>query len=131
MATSSLASAASSFVFTSNITNNSTSRTSSIVFTNKHSSNFRRLVVRAEEASAAPAAATETKEAPKPPPIGPKRGTQVRILRRESYWYKECGSVVTVDQDPATRYPVVVRFDKVDYANISTNNFAVDEVQEV
>lgn len=34
-------------------------------------------------------------------------------------------------QDPDTRYPVVVRFDKVDYANVSTNNFALDEIQEV
>lgn len=76
MATSSLASAASSFVFTSNITNNCTPRTSSIIFANKHGSNLRRLVVRAEEASAV----TETKEAPKPPPIGPKRGAEVLVF---------------------------------------------------
>ncbi|AEE85537.1 Photosystem I reaction center subunit IV A [Arabidopsis thaliana] len=102
-----------------------------------------RLVVRAAEdpapasssskdspaAAAAPDGATATK--PKPPPIGPKRGSKVKILRRESYWFKNVGSVVAVDQDPKTRYPVVVRFAKVNYANISTNNYALDEVEEV
>nr|DAD20140.1 TPA_asm: hypothetical protein HUJ06_021603 [Nelumbo nucifera] len=34
-------------------------------------------------------------------------------------------------QDPKTRYPVVVRFNKVNYANVSTNNYALDEIQEV
>ena len=55
----------------------------------------------------------------------------MRILRKESYWYKGVGSVVTVDQDPKTRYPVVVRFNKVNYANVSTNNYALDEIEEV
>ena len=27
------------------------------------------------------------------------------------------------------RYPVVVRFDKVNYAGVSTNNYALDEVE--
>lgn len=34
-------------------------------------------------------------------------------------------------QDPKTRYPVVVRFNKVNYANVSTNNYALDEIKEV
>ncbi|PPD95844.1 hypothetical protein GOBAR_DD07102 [Gossypium barbadense] len=55
----------------------------------------------------------------------------VKILRRESYWYNSYGSVVTVDQDPKTRYPVVVRFNKVNYANVSTNNYALDEIEEI
>ncbi|KAF8094317.1 hypothetical protein N665_0365s0005 [Sinapis alba] len=80
--------------------------------------------------TAAPAAAAAATK-PKPPPIGPKRGAKVKILRRESYWFKSVGSVVAVDQDPKTRYPVVVRFAKVNYANISTNNYALDEIEEV
>lgn len=34
-------------------------------------------------------------------------------------------------QDPKTRYPVVVRFNKVNYASVSTNNYALDEIEEV
>ncbi|EMS58402.1 Photosystem I reaction center subunit IV, chloroplastic [Triticum urartu] len=83
-----------------------------------------KLVARAEEeptaaAPAEPAPAAEekpdatvaTKEPAKakPPPRGPKRGTK----------------------DPNTRYPVVVRFAKVNYAGVSTNNYALDEIKEV
>lgn len=81
-----------------------------------------RLVVRAEDAPAAPAE-------PKKPEIGPKRGTTVRILRPESYWFRDTGKVVSVDQS-GIRYPVVVRFEKVNYAGVSTNNYALDEVEE-
>jgi hypothetical protein len=34
-------------------------------------------------------------------------------------------------QQPGVRYPVVVRFTTVNYAGISTNNFAIDEIEEV
>jgi hypothetical protein len=40
-------------------------------------------------------------------------------------------SVRACVQDPNTRYPVVVRFSKVNYAGVSTNNYALDEIQEV
>jgi photosystem I subunit 4 len=32
-------------------------------------------------------------------------------------------------QAPGVRYPVVVRFDNVNYAGVSTNNYAVDELE--
>ncbi|MBA0861637.1 hypothetical protein Goshw_029878 [Gossypium schwendimanii] len=138
MATSSMASAASGFLLTPNVAANSssTSKTTTVFFPSKNNKNSRLVVTRAADEAAAPATTTAPSEGgeapkPKPPPIGPKRGTRVKILRRESYWYNSFGSVVTVDQDPKTRYPVVVRFNKVNYANVSTNNYALDEIAEV
>ncbi|KAM1153067.1 hypothetical protein FF1_035561 [Malus domestica] len=144
MASCGIASAASGFVVAPNVatTNagSTSSRNSMLFFPSKSNTNTRsnaRFVTRSAEEAAAPTAATKTApegEAtpkPKPPPIGPKRGTKVKILRKESYWFKGIGSVVAVDQDPNTRYPVVVRFNKVNYANVSTNNYALDEIEEV
>ncbi|KAI4300107.1 hypothetical protein L6164_033521 [Bauhinia variegata] len=142
MASCNMASAASGFVLTANVagTTNSGSRTNMVMFSSKNNNvnfNNSRLVVRAadEGAAAQPATAAppyeEAAAKPKPPPIGPKRGTKVKILRKESYWYNGTGSVVAVDQDPKSRYPVVVRFNKVNYANVSTNNYALDEIEEV
>ena len=55
------------------------------------------------------------------------RNDTVRILRKESYWFNQTGTVATVDKS-GIRYPVVVRFVNVNYSGTNTNNFAIDEL---
>ena len=58
------------------------------------------------------------------------RGAKVRILRKESYWFNQVGTVATIDQS-GIRYPALVRFTNVNYAGVNSNNFALDELKEV
>lgn len=58
------------------------------------------------------------------------RNSKVRILRKESYWFNQVGTVAAVDQS-GIRYPAVVRFESVNYAGTNTNNFALDELVEL
>eukprot|EP00971_Amphidinium_carterae_P302338 6007609-Amphidinium_carterae.1 len=40
----------------------------------------------------------EAKKAAKKAWVGPKKGSQVRIMRPESYWFQQRGTVVNVNQ---------------------------------
>lgn len=60
-----------------------------------------------------------------------KKGNKVKILRKESYWFNKIGTVVSVEKSTSIRYPVVVRFDLVNYSGTNTNNFALSELTEI
>lgn len=55
-----------------------------------------------------------------------EKGCIVRILRRESYWFRDVGTIVKVDK--GVKYPVLVRFTKTTYSGVNTNSFAETEL---
>mmetsp|Transcript_108884 Transcript_108884/g.338221 ORF Transcript_108884/g.338221 Transcript_108884/m.338221 type:complete len:192 (+) Transcript_108884:131-706(+) len=86
--------------------------------------------VKEEEAAEEEPAPKKAKKAKKAW-VGPKKGSTVKILRPESYWFQERGTVVNVNQKPEVKYPVTVKFESVNYANVNTNGYALWEVEEV
>nr|QCI06265.1 photosystem I reaction center subunit IV [Dicranema revolutum] len=58
-----------------------------------------------------------------------KKGSVVKILRPESYWYQDTGKIVKVDTD--IRYPILVRFTKESYNGVNSNSFALEELSLV
>ncbi len=60
-----------------------------------------------------------------------KKGSKVKILRSESYWFNKSGIVVSVEKAENIKYAVVVRFDSVNYTGTNTNNFAIDELENL
>ena len=59
------------------------------------------------------------------------KDTKVRILRKESYWFNKIGTVVSVEKSSVIRYPVVIRFESVNYSGTNTNNFSLAELAEI
>ena len=59
-----------------------------------------------------------------------KRGSSVKILRKESYWFQQTGKVASID-DSGVRYPITVRFENVNYNGVNTANFNDAEVKVV
>jgi photosystem I subunit 4 len=56
------------------------------------------------------------------------KGSKVKILRKESYWFNKIGIVVSIEKSMDILYPVVVRFESINYNGINTNNFSLEEL---
>ncbi|MBD2176571.1 photosystem I reaction center subunit IV [Pseudanabaena sp. FACHB-1998] len=59
-----------------------------------------------------------------------QRDSIVRILRPESYWFQEIGTIVYIDKSNR-KTPIVVRFDRVNLAGDNISNFSLDELLEI
>ena len=58
-----------------------------------------------------------------------EKNSKVKVLRKESYWYQEIGTVVKVEKD--IKYPILVRFIKETYSGLTSSNFSPNELTEV
>jgi photosystem I subunit 4 len=59
-----------------------------------------------------------------------EKNSKVKNLRKESYWYNEIGIVVNIDKS-SIKYPVLVKFIKVNYSGVNSTNFSFEELQEI
>ena len=57
------------------------------------------------------------------------KGSKVKILRKESYWYQDVGTVSRVEQN--IKYPFTVRFTKQSYNGVNINSFSENELSLV
>nr|YP_010197660.1 photosystem I reaction center subunit IV [Gracilaria flabelliformis subsp. simplex]UAD86076.1 photosystem I reaction center subunit IV [Gracilaria flabelliformis subsp. simplex] len=55
-----------------------------------------------------------------------KKGSVVKVLRKESYWYQDIGTVVKIEKD--IKYSVLVRFIRETYSGVNSNNFSESEL---
>ena len=55
-----------------------------------------------------------------------KKGSKVKVLRKESYWYQDIGTVFKVEEK--IKYPVAVRFSRQSYNGVKINNFSENEL---
>ena len=58
-----------------------------------------------------------------------KKDSKVKILRKESYWYQDIGTVFKVEAK--IKYPIAVRFTRQSYNGVTINNFSENEVVAV
>ena len=55
------------------------------------------------------------------------KNSKVKVLRKESYWYQDIGTVFRVEKSDI-RYPIAVRFTKEAYNGVTSNNFNQSEL---
>nr|YP_009392966.1 photosystem I reaction center subunit IV [Caloglossa intermedia]ARW61528.1 photosystem I reaction center subunit IV [Caloglossa intermedia] len=58
-----------------------------------------------------------------------EKGNKVKIVRKESYWYQDIGTIVKIDK--GIKYSVLVRFVKSNYNNVNTSNFSEEDLVSV
>lgn len=58
-----------------------------------------------------------------------EKGNKVRVVKKESYWHQDIGTIVKIDK--GIKYSVLVRFTKSNYNDVNTSNFSEEELVSV